>query len=474
VRGPLRLAYDAVANIARAATAVAPAGGSKLTRALADRRGLIDRYLAWSAAHRDASKPLLWMHAPSVGEGLMARPVLTGLRDIRPDTQLAYTYFSPSAVKLASALDVDFRDNLPLDTSGDMTAALDALRPTALVYSKLDVWPNLTRLAKERGVKLGMISAALSAGSSRRSGIARSLLHDAYRALDAVGAVDAADADRLIELGVRREIIQVTGDTRYDQVWQRTADIASKEALLAPLRADRPTFVAGSTWGADEAVLLPAFVHLHRATPGLRLMIAPHEPDAAHLDPIYGWAKQSGLRAVSFSEPTAGAADVIVVDRVGVLADLYALATVAYVGGGFHAAGLHSVLEPAAFGVPVIVGPRHTQSRDALALLRAGGAAAITDERSAVATITRWLRDESAHRTAGEEARSVVRDGLGAAARSTALVESLLRDGRLYLVDDGLLQLTDALFIAAVNDPPPDPLRLDQADADEDGHLLIE
>ena len=426
MRSPLRLAYDAVANIARAATAVAPAGGSKLTRALSDRRGLIDRYRAWSASHRDASKPLLWMHAPSVGEGLMARPVLAELRERRPTTQLAYTYFSPSAVKFASGLDVDFRDYLPLDTAGDMTDALEALRPTALVYSKLDVWPNLTRIAKERGVKLGMISAALSAGSSRRSGLARSLLHDAYAALDAVGAVDAADADRLIQLGVRRDVIRVTGDTRYDQVWQRTADIASKEPLLAPLRADRPTLVAGSTWAPDEAVLLPAFLHLQRATPGLRLMIAPHEPDASHTAPIYAWAKRSGLRAVPFSEPTAGAADVIVVDRVGVLADLYALATIAYVGGGFHAAGLHSVLEPAAFGAPVVVGPQHGESRDALALIRATGAVAIHDERSAVATITRWLRDESARKAAGEEARAVVRGGLGAAERSTELVESLL------------------------------------------------
>jgi 3-deoxy-D-manno-octulosonic-acid transferase len=426
VRGPLRLAYDAVATIARAATTVAPAGGSKLTRALSDRRGLIDRYRQWSAAHRDPSKQLLWMHAPSVGEGLMARPVLAELRDRRPATQLAYSFFSPSAVKFASALDVDFRDYLPLDTAGDMSAALDALRPAALVYSKLDVWPNLTRVAHERGVKLGMISAALSVGSTRRSTIARSLLRDAYSALDAVGAVDPADADRLIELGVRREVIQVTGDTRYDQVWQRAADIASKEPLLAPLRSDRPTLVAGSTWSPDEAIMLPAFLHLQRATPGLRLVIAPHEPDASHLAPIYAWAKQSGLRAVSMSEPTAGAADVVVVDRVGVLADLYALATVAYVGGGFHAAGLHSVLEPAAFGAAVIFGPRHGESRDALALLRSGGGAAIHDERSAVATVTRWLRSDGDRRAAGDEARSVVRDGLGAAERSTKLVESLL------------------------------------------------
>ena len=113
-------------------------------------------------------------------------------------------------------------------------------------------------------------------------------------------------------------------------------------------------------------------------------------------------------------------------DRVGVLGDLYALGTLAYVGGGFHAAGLHSVLEPASFGVPVLFGPRHTASRDARALLRAGGAQAFVDERSAVATITRLLRNDDDRRAAGNDARQVVRDGLGAADRSTRLVESLL------------------------------------------------
>jgi 3-deoxy-D-manno-octulosonic-acid transferase len=426
VRGPLHLAYDAVANVARAATAVAPAGGSKLTQGLADRRGLIDRYRAWGASQRDPERPLLWMHAPSVGEGLMARPVLQRLRSNDWRGQLAYTWFSPSAVKFANGLDVGFRDYLPLDTRADMGAALEALRPTALVYSKLDVWPNLTALARARGTRLGMISASLSIGSSRRSGLAKALLRDAYASMDAVGAVDASDAERLVEIGVPRDAIEVTGDTRYDQVWERTSAIGSREDLLAPLRSDRPLLVAGSTWAPDEAVLLPAFANARRSAPQLRLLIAPHEPTESHLKPIYDWARQQGLRAAALSEPTAGASDVIVVDRVGVLGDLYAIATITYVGGGFHDAGLHSVLEPAAFGVPVLFGPRHRQSRDALALLQAGGATAFADERSAVTAITRWLRDDMDRATAGNAAREMVREGLGAADRSTRIVERLL------------------------------------------------
>src|SRR5206468_366869 len=141
------------------------------------------------------------------------------------------------------------------------------------------------------GTRLGLISATLAESSSRRSVIARALLRDAYASLDAVGAIDPSDADRLVELGVRRSAIEVTGDTRYDQVWERAASAtrARETGAAAELRAlgsPRPTLVAGSTWPADEAVLLPAFEQLLRASSDLRLIVAPHEPTAAHLDPV--------------------------------------------------------------------------------------------------------------------------------------------------------------------------------------------
>jgi 3-deoxy-D-manno-octulosonic-acid transferase len=118
--------------------------------------------------------------------------------------------------------------------------------------------------------------------------------------------------------------------------------------------------------------------------------------------------------------------DVLLVDRTGALGDLYALADVAYVGGGFHAAGLHSVLEPAAFGVPVLIGPRHEGSRDAKLLLDAGGAAEVDGTTVFARVAGDWLTDSAAREQAGNSAREVVRAGLGASERSTALVERLL------------------------------------------------
>ena len=147
---PLRVGYEGAALLARALASVAPASGGKLLRSFAARRGVRDRFAAFV---RRPGRPLLWMHAPSVGEGLQARPVLELARARRPSAQLAYTYFSPSAERFAQALDVDFRDVLPFDATTDARAALDALAPTALVFSKLDVWPTLAREASRRGVR---------------------------------------------------------------------------------------------------------------------------------------------------------------------------------------------------------------------------------------------------------------------------------------------------------------------------------
>lgn len=422
----IRLPYYALGQLARIGAALAPGGGGKTRRALRARRGIRERYAAWGRTGRDRRRALLWVHAPSVGEGLQARPVIERLRAAHPELQIAYTHFSPSAERFAASLGADFTDYLPFDTPGDARSALDALRPRAIVFSKLDVWPVLAREAAARDVRLGLTSATLSEESGRRGGLASALLRQAYALLDAVGAIDADDAERLVRLGVRRSAISVTGDTRYDQVWALAREVDRAGSLLAPLASTRPTLVAGSTWPADEAILLPAWDQLRRELPGARLVIAPHEPTTAHLESIERWASGSGATLARLDAPAARDAEVVLVDRVGVLGQLYALADAAYVGGGFHAAGLHSVLEPAAYGAPVAFGPRFRASRDARLLDASGGGAHAAAVREMAALLTRWLADPSERERAGALARGVVESGLGAAERSSALVERLL------------------------------------------------
>ncbi|QJR36053.1 3-deoxy-D-manno-octulosonic acid transferase [Gemmatimonas groenlandica] len=416
---------------ARLATQLAPASGSKLWRSLAARRGLLERITAASRAVRTPSRPLVWMHAPSVGEGLQARPVAHRLRALHPELQLAYTFFSPSAETFSASVGADITDYLPFDGRREADAMLDALQPSVLAFVKLDVWPTLVERATARGIPVALLSATLAPRSGRSGAMSRLLLHEAYSALEGVGAIDQANADRLVALGVRPDVLEVTGDTRFDQVWDRAQRVDERQPMLRALAGTRPTLVAGSTWPADEAVLLEAFARARRAESSLRLIIAPHEPTATHLGPIVAWALAAGVSCATLSlaesDRAASQSDVILVDRVGVLGDLYSLADVAFVGGGFHAAGLHSVIEPAAFGAPVLFGPGHDMSREAGLLISAGGARVVRDAGECEAALRTFTANSVARETAGAAARDLVQSELGATERSVRLVQRLLR-----------------------------------------------
>ncbi|HVH68523.1 MAG TPA: glycosyltransferase N-terminal domain-containing protein [Gemmatimonadales bacterium] len=424
----IRLAQRALPLVARF--------DKKLARGLDARRGVTQRLAAWARSLRDPRRPLVWVHAPSVGEGLQAKPVLEALRAEAPHWQLAYTFFSPSAERLARTLPVDVADYLPLDRPGEVRAALEALQPTALVFSKLDVWPELTLAAAARGVKLGLISATVAPHSSRLRWPARGWAEPAYRALDRIGTISEEDGRRLEELGARRAVIEMTGDTRYDSVAERAERFDRTRdpfARLAIAPAGTFTIVAGSTWPADEAVVLPAFADFLAQVPTARLILAPHEPNPDHLAGIMQRAAAAGLpRPVRLSQiEHQSHAPVIVVDRVGILADLYALAAIAFVGGGYHRAGLHSVLEPAVFGVPVAVGPHWHMSRDAALLIERGGAVALAaDGRHPLhSQWLVWHHDRAARVRAGAAGKALVREGRGAAERTTRLVRRLVENG---------------------------------------------
>ena len=420
----LRIPYAFAGLVTDALVRVVPAGKSKFRRGVSGRRGLVDRYERWGATSRDAARPLVWFHAPSVGEGLQALPVIELVRARRPDIQIAYTFYSPSAEQFAKSVRADFTDYLPFDTFDHAAAVVSALRPSALVYSKLDIWPALTERAASAHIPVGVISATLAESSGRRGRFARALLADAYLAIERVGAIDAKDAEHFREMGVRPGRVEVTGDTRYDQVWTRAQRAPSP--LVQSMRSSRPTLVAGSTWPSDEEHLLRAWSKIRDKIPDARLVIAPHELTAAHVASVESWARSRDLRLARIDARDASDPDVVLVDRFGILGDLYALADVAYVGGGFHSAGLHSVLEPAAFGAPVLFGPRNDKSRDARKLIEAGGGAVVTGEADLSLRLSDWLGSLPARDSAGAAARSTVQRGMGAAERSFALISALL------------------------------------------------
>lgn len=423
------LAYRAALRLAVLGLPVLRPLSGKLATGDRERRASLARWESWARTGRDRSRPLLWCHAPSVGEGRQAEAVLQILRDRHPDWQIVYTFFSPSAANLAARLPADRADYLPYDTPTAAYRMLEALRPTALVFTKLDLWPELATAARARGVAVGLVAATVSPLSRRPRWPARALTRPGYGALVEAGAIAPDHAERLASLGALPDRITVTGDPAFDSASQRARAVDPADPLLE-WGCNAPTLVAGSTWPADEAVVLPAFAVIRARHPSVRLLLVPHEPTPTHLAATTARATALDLPVPARLSAASPPVPFLLVDRVGVLATLYHAGAVAYVGGGFGRAGLHSVLEPAAAGRPVIVGPRWQTSREAGMLVRAGGAIALPRGRRAVEALVaaweRWIVDDRHREAAGGAALGVVTAGLGADLANAALVERLM------------------------------------------------
>jgi 3-deoxy-D-manno-octulosonic-acid transferase len=425
-----RLAARLGSGLAPALSPLSP----KLAAGHRGRRDAAGRLAGWAARSRDHTRPLIWFHASSVGEGLQAESVLLELRRLLPEAQYVYTHYSPSAEPLARRLPVEASDYLPYDTASAAGQLVAALAPTLLVFSKLDLWPELATQAAARGAVVAIVAATVSPGSGRLRWPVRSLLRPGYGAVTLAAAVSEDDAARLVRLGVEPERIEVLGDPRFDSVVERISGIGPEEPLLRFGRG-APTMVAGSTWPGDEAVLLDAFARLHGQHPDARLILVPHEPTEPHLRAVEETSRRRGLPAPVRLSAARDPSPLLLVDRVGVLAALYGAGTMAYVGGGFGRAGLHSVLEPAAWGVPVAFGPRWRESRDAGLLLEAGGGAALTrgglpGGAELYQIWKRWIEQEDWRADQAGRARAVVERGRGASRRSAELLAAAISSRR--------------------------------------------
>jgi len=431
------LLYRTAWSLARLASPLFAFGRSKLARGMTGRRGARDLLVVWGEHVRDPDRPVVWFHAPSVGEGFQAKAVIEELRARRPEVQVVYTFFSPSAHELARGIDADVATYLPWDLKGPLSQVLEAVRPDAVLFTKTEVWPTLVAEAHRRDVPTGIFAATVPEGAGRMRPLARSILGPAWSALSLACANSEADAAALRSLGVRSVVLEVTGDPGIDSAATRFDARDRGASWLAPFRVDpRPTVVAGSTWGPDEDVLLPALLAVRDAVRDLRVVIAPHEPREEVVLALLQRLREDGLSATTLAEFEQGESgqrpagdrgpNVIVVERVGVLAELYEAASVSFVGGGFHARGLHSVLEPAAAGSPIVFGPQHQNARAAADLIADGGAEVAGDPQALAGVLTKWLSDRAAGEHAGAAAARYIDQHRGAAARSAALLDSLL------------------------------------------------
>ncbi len=410
----------------RAAWAIAsrtPLPPGKLAESIKGRTRAAERWTQWASRHQ-ASRHTVWVHAASVGEGQAIQPVLGRLRAALPGLRIALTHTSPSVTVWPTSLGADRADYAPADQPRAVCRTLDALKPSLLLFSRGDLWPVLVASAADRGIPIAVAGAVVAPKSRRLLPPVRAALRSTNARLAFVGANSPGDADRWKRLGTRELAIQVTGDPRQDAVLEHVPDLA-RIRVLAAWVSQQPTMIAGSTERGDERVLLHGFAMTLATHPQARLILVPHEPGKA-VARVKSLTRRLGISAATWGasdeEPTCNC---VVVTELGLLADLYALGGLAYVGGGFGIGGIHSVAEPAAYGLPILVGPRAADSAVVADLIQAGGGVALSGREPAEELASRWsqwLHEEEQRTRIGLAARRWLKGG-AAAACATRLVD---------------------------------------------------
>ncbi|MBP7775778.1 MAG: 3-deoxy-D-manno-octulosonic acid transferase [Acidobacteria bacterium] len=313
------------------------------------------------------AEPSIWIHAVSVGELLTARPLIAALREKHPALRIFLSTTTMSAQQLArrNPLDVDGVFYFPFDLGFVVRRTLDLVKPKLFLMMETEIWPNLLRECRRRGVKTAIVNGRLSSRSFPRYRLARGFFRHVLADIDRFCVQSEESAQRFVAIGAPADRVTVTGSLKFDSLEPASAgQVRSRERVLRYFRfpPSRPVWIAGSTMRGEEAIVLRVFRRLKTVQPSAVLVLAPRHPE--RFDDVVALALQEGFRTIRRSELPIDAeprADVVVLDTIGELAAVYQVGTVVFVGGSLVATGGHNILEPAVFGRPVVFGP-HMQN----------------------------------------------------------------------------------------------------------------
>ncbi|MBW2621850.1 MAG: hypothetical protein JRD68_02995, partial [Deltaproteobacteria bacterium] len=326
------------------------------------------------------SRPRIWMHAVSFGEVHAAGAILAVLRRHSPDLVLLLSTSTPAGMVAArSLIEPDVLFTFPLDAFGGPRRALERLKPDLLILIEAELWPNLLKTARSKGVGTMLANGRISARSAVRYRWSGKLFHEVLSYLDVMAMSQQVYSDRIIALGADPSKVVVAGDVKYDrEVTKKDREDLSRLGVELGLNNDRPVLVAGSTRTGEETILVDVFTRLRKDFPSLHLILAPRHIDRAiEVEKLirsheFSLARRSERPAAPSS--LEHMVDVTLVDVMGELFTLYGLADVAFCGASLVPLGGHNPLEAAAWGKPVLYGPHMETKLDAREMLEAAGA----------------------------------------------------------------------------------------------------
>jgi 3-deoxy-D-manno-octulosonic-acid transferase len=387
------------------------------------RLGTVPDHLRGSAA-----RPTIWIHAVSVGEVLAISPLVEELQQAFPQFRVLVSTTTDAGQTLARAR---FSEQnvfyFPLDFGFAVRPYLRALRPHLVILAETEFWPNFLRLAHQGGAQVAVVNARISDRSLPGYRRFRRLLPKVLRHVDLFLAQTPEDATRLRDIGAQPDRIQVSGNLKFDVTVPPPPPIVA--ALRAAFRSAGagPIIVCGSTVEGEEPLLLEVFQEILRAYAGAVMILAPRHPErfvqAARLLDQLGmrYWRRSGWNGESM------AGGVLLVDSIGELASLYVLGDIAFVGGSLVPRGGHNIIEPAQYGVPIIVGNHFENFRDIVELFESRDAVRIARPAEFRSVLLFLLANEAARRALGLRAEETLKTQAGATERTLEALKTLMK-----------------------------------------------
>ena len=356
----------------------------------------------------NANDKTIWFHAASLGEYEQGLPVIERIKEKFPNHKIVLTFFSPSGYEVRkNNLVADVTVYLPLDTKKNALQFLSIVRPEMVFFIKYEYWPNYLTELRKLGIPTYLIS-----GIFRKNQLFFKWYGGFYRtALNTFTyffVQNESSKKLLLELG--KTNVAVSGDTRFDRV----ASILEKDNSLdfiETFKNDTLTIVAGSSWPKDENLLVD---YINQTSEKIKFIIAPHNIKEEQIQEL---KNSISKRVVLFSEKSnknLADFDVFIIDTIGILTKIYSYADIAYVGGGFGNPGVHNILEPATFGVPIVIGPNFSHFAEATALVNREGCISISNKKELMDAFSNLIANDNIRHEKGHICNTFVQMNKGA------------------------------------------------------------
>ena len=373
----------------------------------------------------------IWLHAVSVGEVVAAAPLARALRETRPDCRLLVSTVTETGRAMARQRIPEASATVffPLDFPFAVRRALDVARPRAVLLAETEIWPNFLRACGARGVPVAVVNGRISPRSFRRYRLVRGPFRRVLSHIACFAMQTAADAERIVALGAPADRVRVTGNLKFDALAGGQAVDGRVVRKDLGVEEGRRVLVAGSTHEGEEVSVVDAFQKLRARRQGSVLVLVPRHPERC--GQVEAMLRGQGLSPVRRSAgPAPPGAEVILVDTVGELSRLYAAADVAFVGGSLVPVGGHNILEAAAAGAPIIVGP-HLQNfaEIASAFQEAGAMLMVQDASELAAAARKILDDPDRRRDLAARAQGVLAAHRGATRRTLDILAPMMGEG---------------------------------------------